>query len=67
MLVFEIAQSEAAGEVLAAVCLRFQEVVEGTSERSTVGRPQDFIDWGRRWVTDEAEAQLILQNQWGNI
>ena len=34
-------------ELLAAVCLTFQEMVEGNSERSTVARPQDFVDWGR--------------------
>ena len=54
-------------KLLAAICLTFKEVVEGTSERSTVGRPQDFVDWGSRWGTDEAQAQLICMNQWDNI
>ena len=54
-------------KLLAAICLTFKEVVEGTSECSTVGRPQDFVYWGSRWGTDEAQAQLILMNQWDNI
>ena len=34
---------------------------------STAACPQDFIDWGRRWGTNETEAQVIMQNQWDNI
>ena len=51
----------------AAVCMTIQEIVEGTSNRSTVGKPQDFLDWGRRWGTDDPTAQLTLQCYWDNI
>ena len=29
--------------LLAAICLTFQEIVEGYEERSTVGKPEDFL------------------------
>ena len=41
--------------------------MEGNTNRSTVGKPEDFMDWGKRWGTNETEAQLTLQNQWDNI
>ena len=31
------------------------------------GKAQDFVVWGKRWGTNETEAQVILQNQWDNI
>ena len=54
-------------KLLAAVCLNFQETMEGNSSRSTVGRPEDGLDWGRKWGTDDDGAQLTLQNQWDKI
>ena len=54
-------------KLLAAVCLTFQETVEGNSGRIAVACPQDFVDRGRRWGTNETEAQVILQSQWDNI
>ena len=50
-------------ELLAAICMTFQETVGGNSNRSTV----DFVDWGRQWGTDEMDAQVLLMNQWDNI
>ena len=61
---FNLKQRE---KLLAAICMTFQETVEGNSHRSTVGCPQDFVDWGRCWETDEMEAQVVLQNQLDNI
>ena len=55
------------GKLLAAIFMTFQETVEGNSNRSTSGRRQDFVDWGRRWGTDEMDAQVTLINQWDNI
>ena len=53
-------------KLLAAMCMTFQETVEGNPQRSTVGCPKDFRDWGRRWGTDDA-AQLVMQNQCDNL
>ena len=47
--------------------MTFQATVEGNSNRSTVGCPQDFVDLGRRWGTDEMDAQVLLVNQCDNI
>ena len=47
--------------------MTFQEMVEGNSRPSTVARPPDFVDWGRRWGTNETEAQILLQSQWDDI
>ena len=33
-------------KLLTAICMTFQETVEGNSNRSTVGRPQDFVAEG---------------------
>ena len=41
--------------------------MEGNSNRSTVGKPENFLDWGKRWGTNETEAQLTMQNQWDNL
>ena len=54
-------------KLLAAICMTFQETVEGNPQRSTVGCPDDFRDWGRRWGTDDDAAQLVMQNQWDNL
>ena len=54
-------------KLLAAIRMTFRESIEGNSHHSTVGCPQDFIDWGRHWGTDEMEAQVVLQNQWDDI
>ena len=56
---FNLKQRE---KLLAAECMTFQEMVEGTSNRSTVGRPQDFVDWGRGWRTHEVDAQVLLMS-----
>ena len=61
---FNLKQRE---RLVAAICMTSQETVEGNTHRSTVGCPQDFVDWGRRWGTDEMEAQVVLQNQWDNM
>ena len=45
-------------KLLATVRLTFQETVEGNSNRITVGKPDDFLDRGKRWGTNETEAQL---------
>ena len=47
-------------KLLAAICMTLQETVEGNPQRGTVGCPDDFRDWGRRWVTDEMEALLVM-------
>ena len=62
--VFNLKQRE---KLLAAICKTFQETVQGNPQRSTVGRPDDFRDWGRRSGTDDEAAQLVMQNQWGNL
>ena len=54
-------------KLLAAICMVFQESVEGNANRSTVNAPEDFRDWGRRWGQDEDAAQLVMQNQWDNL
>ena len=54
-------------KLLAAICIVFQETVEGNPGRSTVNTPDDFRDWGRRWGTDEDAAQSVMQNQWDNM
>ena len=38
---FNLKQSET---LLAAVCLTFQETVEGNANRSVVGKPENFLE-----------------------
>ena len=47
--------------------MTFQETVEGNPQRSTVGCPEHFRDFGRRWETDDDAAQLVMQNQWDTL
>ena len=47
-------------QLLAAICMTLQEMVEGNPQRSTVGCPDDFGDWGRRWGIDD-EAKPVGQ------
>ena len=54
-------------KLLAAICMVFQETVGGNEEKSTVNRPENFRDWGRRWGQDEQGALLVMQNQWDNL
>ena len=54
-------------KLLAAICMTFQETAESNPQRSTVGCPEDFRDWGRRWGTHDDAAQLVMQNQWDNL
>ena len=54
-------------KLLAAICMVFQEMVEGNASRSTVNVPEDFRDWGRCWGQDDERAQLVMQNQWDNL
>ena len=42
-------------KLLATVCLTFQETVEGNSHRSAVGKPENFVHWGKRWGTNRTE------------
>ena len=54
-------------KLLAAICMGFQETVEGNTDGTTVNSPDDFRDWGRRWGEDQNAAQMVMQNQWDNL
>ena len=45
-----------------AFCLTVIEIVEIGSEHISLGKPEDFRDWGRKWGTDDPAAQPT-QNQ----
>ena len=54
-------------KLLAAICLVFQETVEGNSDICTISEVEDFRNWARRWGEDDDHAHLTLQNQWDNL
>ena len=54
-------------KLLAAICLVFQETVEGNSDICAISGVEDFRNWARRWGEDDDHAQLTLQNQWDNL
>ena len=58
-------QSQAAGEAIGSHLYDIQETLEGNSNRSTVGRCQDFLDCGRRWGTDKIQWDDILHHLMG--